>query len=379
MTRSLNTAVHGITGSFAALTLVAGAAPALAQDARADRVRTFHSYFPAAEQSSPDNEAEFAELDRRGEAAREKRADGDVHDEYDLTVEQRRELDRRGRDARARRNPEGIRGPDFNGEAYRRHAARLAYTADLRDLEERGYRERRRRPGRSEIHDEYDLTPGERLDLDRRGRVAQRHRRDSAMPAGVGAARLRGDVPAIATGARTGPAPRSARLRSSGAGGLAQAAARKAEIVDIASEAIGGHSTGIGEYAGDMTVGQLETFANGDDPILAVQDATTRLGQNLEGAANGVADSIRDPRRIPNNMANAATGAIEGGVGLIDQTARTGVRTVRDTGRFITDREYARRTTQRSVRAVGRTVENVGKSTCKGVATLLGMNSRKCR
>lgn len=308
-----------------------------------------------------------------------------------------RTLERRGNQARdQRRNAPRIASPDFNGSDYRRHIGDLAANSDLKELEQRGYDARRARPG-YQIRDEYDLTPNERRDLQQRGRQAQikRGRRNGFRPvtadiiagtryyqtqaeyrdngyAGAGRAPVRGQ------GAKN--MKRTNRVKNNPRTGYAATSWRnRISAADMGAEAFGGHGTGIGEYGVDMTLGQAQTFANGDDPVIAAGRATERFGQNLNGAAHGIGQSIRDPRRIPGNVDHAATGVVQTGLGAARYAGETAIKTTYDGMRFVSDPQYASRQVDHGAKQAVKTVGNIGKSTCKGFSTLLGLNKRKCR
>lgn len=364
--------------------------------------------------------SDLQELEQRGYDARRGRPGQQVDDVNDLTPTERQQLDRRGRNAQvARGAQQGYqnnghpsaqrsttrhqrgqantpRGTEFQGAAYREHAGRLAGTGNLQDLEQRGYDARRARPGH-QIRDEYDLTPNERRDLQQRGRQTQisRGQRNGFRPVASGAtsgtrqyqpqAGYRnngypgaGRAPVRGQGARN--MSRTSRIKNTAKTSFtATSLSNKVSAVDLGSEAFGGHSTGIGEYGVDMTFGQAQTFANGNDPVIAAGRATHRFGQNLHGAARGVGESIRDPRRIPGNVGRAATGVARTGVGAVQYVGETAIKTTRDGARFMTDPKYATKQVNYGAKQVGKTVNNISKSTCKGFSTLLGLNKKKCR
>ncbi|MEP0729793.1 MAG: hypothetical protein ABJP62_03715 [Parasphingorhabdus sp.] len=288
-----------------------------------------------------------------------------------------------------RRNIRRPSNPDFNGPVYRRHVGDLAANGGLSKLEQRGYDARRARPGH-QIGDEFDLTPNERRDLQQRGRQAQitRGRRNGFRPVieetAAGSrnhsthAQYRydgytgaGREPVRGQGARL--MRRANRSKGTAKSGYAATSLQnRISAVDMGAEAFGGHNAGIGEYGVAMTVGQAQVFANGDDPVVAAAGATERFGHNLYGAAHGVGQSIRDPRRIPGNVNRAAAGVAQTGTNAVRYVGETVIKSSQDGARFVSDPQYA--STQ-----VKKTVGNIGKSTCKGVSTLLGLNKRKCR
>lgn len=364
--------------------------------------------------------SDLQDLEQRGYDARRARPGQEVRNANDLTPRERQQLDRRGRNAQVDRGArQGYqnaghpsargntarhqrgqartpRGTNFQGAAYREHAGRLAGTGNLEQLEQRGYDARRARPGH-QIRDQYDYTPNERRELQQRGRQAQvtRGQRNGFRPVATGTpagtrhyqpqAGYRnngypgaGRAPARGQGARN--MSRTSRIKSAGRTGFtATSLSNKVSAVDLGTEAFGGHSTGIGEYGVDMTFGQAQTFANGNDPVIAAGRATERFGHNLYGAARGVGESIRDPRRIPGNAARAATGVVRTGVGAVQYVGEKTVKTTRDGARFMTDPNYAAKQVNYGAKQVGKTVNNIGKSTCKGFSTLLGLNKRKCK
>ncbi|MEP3224345.1 MAG: hypothetical protein ABJO01_00085 [Parasphingorhabdus sp.] len=363
--------------------------------------------------------ADLQSLEQRGYDARRARPRHQVRNEYDLTPRERRELQRRGRDAQVTRgtrpgyqadrtqyqHPHSAdtnnlrthamsrtpRNPDFKGAEYRRHAGRLAANADLQQLEQRGYDARRARPGH-QVRSEYDLTPNERRDLQQRGRQAQINRgaRHGYRP--VNSARsMRYQNPVTYgnhyPGAGRQPLrnpssrPHSASRAFSGPknGYSATSLSNKASAVDFGTEAFGGRSTGLGEYGLDMTYGQAKTFTNGGDPVIAADRATRNFGNNLVGAAHGVSQSIRDPRKIPRNMGRAVTGVANTGVSAAQYVGSTAIKTTRDGARFMTDPKYANKQVKYGAKKAAKTISNVGKSTCKGFSTLLGLNKKKCR
>lgn len=364
--------------------------------------------------------SDLQQLEQRGYDARRARPGQDVRTENDLTPDERRNLQRRGKNAQIVRgarpgfennrqnsghpgtqrinpNPQRgaaqlPRGGNFNGPEYRQHVGNMAANGNLQQLEQRGYDARRARPGH-QIGNEYDYTPNERRDLQQRGRQAQitRGNRQGFRPVasngsqyqsrpaargnhypGAGRQPARGQA---AQGYRSTSRARTA-VRS---GFTATSMSNKAAGVDFGTEAFGGRSTGIGEYGADMTVGQFGTFARGGDPVVAAGRATQRFGQNLNGAARGIGDSIRDPRRIPGNVSRAVTGVARAGVGAVDYVGRTAVKTTRDGARFMTDPRYADRQVRYGARKTAKTINNIGKSTCKGFSTLLGLNKKKCK
>lgn len=359
-------------------------------------------------------------LEQRGYDARRGRPGQQVDNVNDLTPTERQQLDRRGRNAQvargarqgyqnnghpsargtATRHQRGQahtpRGTNFQGAAYREHAGRLAGTGNLQQLEQRGYDARRARPGQ-QILDEYDLTPNERRDLQQRGRQAQvtRGQRNGFRPVATGTtigtqqyqprAGYRnngypgaGRAPVRGQGARN--MSRTSRIKTTTRTSFtATSLSNKVSAVDLGTEAFGGRSTGIGEYGVDMTFGQAQTFANGNDPVIAAGRATQRFGQNLYGAATGVGESIRDPRKIPGNVGRAATGVARTGVGAVQYVGKTAIKTTRDGARFMTDPKYATKQVNYGAKQVGKTVNNIGKSTCKGFSTLLGLNKKKCK
>jgi len=360
--------------------------------------------------------SDLQKLEQRGYDARRARPEQDVRNENDLTPNERRDLQRRGKNAQivrgtrpgfqnnghpATRAPDRSiqrgaaqlpRGGNFNGPEYRQHVGNLAANGNLQQLEQRGYDARRARSGHH-IRDEYDYTPGERRDLQQRGRQAQIARGNrqgfrpvasnassyQARPAargnhypGAGRQPVRGHAArGFRSTSRVGNAARS--------GFTATSVSNKVAGVDFGTEAFGGRSTGIGEYGADMTVGQFGTFARGNDPVVAAGRATQRFGQNLNGAARGIGESIRDPRRIPGNVSRAVTGTARAGLGAVDYVGRTAVKTTRDGARFMTDPKYANRQINYGARKTAKTVNNIGKSTCKGFSTLLGLNKKKCK
>lgn len=364
--------------------------------------------------------SDLQKLEQRGYDARRGRTGQRVNDVNDLTPTERQQLDRRGRNAQVARgarqgyqnngHPSAQRsttrhqrgqartphGSNFQGAAYREHAGRLAGTGNLQQLEQRGYDAHRARSGH-QMRDEYDLTPDERRDLQQRGRQAQvtRGQRNGFRPVTTGTtAGTRQYQPR--TGYRNNGYPGAGRapVRGQGArnmrmnsrikntprtGFTATSLSNKVSGVDLGTEAFGGHSTGIGEYGVDMTFGQAQTFANGNDPVIAAGGATERFGQNLYGAASGVGESIRDPRRIPGNVNRAATGIVRTGVGAVQYVGETAIKTTRDGARFMTDPKYATKQVNYGAKQVGKTVNNIGKSTCKGFSTLLGLNKKKCK
>ncbi|MEO9467539.1 hypothetical protein [Parasphingorhabdus sp.] len=356
--------------------------------------------------------SDLQELEQRGYDARRARPEQDIRTENDLTPAERRDLQRRGKNAqvargvrpgfqnsghpatqrtnrKVRRGAAQLpRGGNFNGPEYRQHVGNLAANGNLQQLEQRGYDARRARPGH-QIRDEFDYTPEERRNLQQRGRQAQvtRGNRQGFRPVagngpqyqsrsvargnhypGAGRQPVRGQA---ARGYRAGTAART--------GFTATSVHNKAAGVDFGTEAFGGRSSGIGEYGADMTVGQFGTFARGDDPVVAAGRATQRFGRNLNGAARGIGESIRDPRRIPGNVGRAVTGTARAGVSAVDYVGRTAVKTTRDGARFMTDPNYANRQINYGARKTAKTINNIGKSTCKGFSTLLGLNKKKCK
>ncbi len=364
--------------------------------------------------------SDLQDLEQRGYDARRARSGREVRDVNDLTPRERQQLDRRGRNAqvdrgarpgyqnvghpsargnvtRHRRGQASTsRGTDFRGPAYREHVGRLAGTGNLEQLEQRGYDARRARSGH-EIRDEYDYTPNERRELQQRGRQAQvtRGQRNGYRPVTTGtnsgarhyqrqAGNRHNGYPGAGRAPARGQGGRNMRQTSritstARTGFTATSLSNKVSAVDLGTEAFGGRSTGIGEYGVDMTFGQAQTFANGNDPVIAAGRATERFGHNLYGAARGVGDSIRDPRRIPGNAARAATGVVRTGVGAVQYVGEKTVKTTRDGARFMTDPNYAAKQVNYGAKQVGKTVNNIGKSTCKGFSTLLGLNKRKCK
>lgn len=364
--------------------------------------------------------SDLQELEQRGYDARRARPGQQIDDVNDLTPAERQQLDRRGRNAQVARGArQGYqnngypsaqrsttrhqrgqartpRGTDFQGAAYREHAGRLAGTGNLQELEQRGYDARRARPGQ-QIRDEFDLTPKERRDLQQRGRQAQvtRGQRNGFRPVVSGATSgTRQYHPPTGYSNNGYPGAGRAPVRGQGAQNMSRTSrikstartsftgtslSNKVSAVDLGTEAFGGRSTGIGEYGVDMTFGQAQTFANGNDPVIAAGRATQRFGQNLYGAANGVGESIRDPRRIPGNVGRAATGVARTGVGAVQYVGETAIKTTRDGARFMTDPKYATKQVNYGAKQVGKTVNNISKSTCKGFSTLLGLNKKKCR
>lgn len=360
--------------------------------------------------------SDLQQLEQRGYDARRARPEQDVRNENDLTPNERRDLQRRGKNAQvvrgagpgfqnsghpatrgadrsARRGAAQLpRGGNFNGPEYRQHVGNLAANGNLQQLEERGYGARRARSGH-QIRDEYDYTPNERRDLQQRGRQAQvtRGNRQGFRPVASNASSYqtrpaaRGNhYPGAGRQPVRGQAARSFRSTSRAAatarsGFTATSVSNKVAGVDFGTEAFGGRSTGIGEYGADMTVGQFGTFARGDDPVVAAGQATQRFGQNLNGAARGIGESIRDPRKIPGNVSRAVTGTARAGLGAVDYVGRTAVKTTRDGARFMTDPKYANRQINYGARKTAKTINNIGKSTCKGFSTLLGLNKKKCK
>ncbi|VAV99086.1 hypothetical protein MNBD_ALPHA04-516 [hydrothermal vent metagenome] len=360
--------------------------------------------------------SDVQELEQRGYDARRGRSGQQVDDVNDLTPTERQQLDRRGRDVQVIRGTRSgyhpsaqlsntrhqrgqartPRGTNFQGAAYREHAGRLAGTGNLQELEQRGYDARRARPGH-QIRDEYDLTPNERRDLQQRGRQTQinRGQRNGFRPVSSGATSATrqyqpragyrnngypgaGRAPVRGQGARNMSS--TSRIKNTATTGYtATSLSNKVSAVDMGTEAFGGHSTGIGEYGVDMTFGQAQTFANGNDPIIAAGRATQRFGQNLHDAARGVGESIRDPRKIPGNVSRAATGVARTGVGAVQYVGKTAIKTTRDGARFISDPKYASRQINYGAKQVRKTVNNIGKSTCKGFSTLLGISKKKCK
>ena len=360
--------------------------------------------------------SDLQQLEQRGYDARRARPGQDVRNENDLTPIERRDLQRRGKNAQivrgarlgyqnsghpATRGSDRTiqrgaaqlpRGGNFNGPEYHQHVGNLAGNGNLQQLEKRGYDARRARPGH-QIRDEYDYTSRERRDLQQRGRGAQitRGNRQGFRPVasngpqyqtrptargnhypGAGRQPVRGHAArSFRSTSRAGNAARS--------GFTATSVSNKVAGVDFGTEAFGGRSTGIGEYGADMTVGQFGTFARGDDPVVATGRATQRFGQNLNGAARGIGDTIRDPRRIPGNVGRAVTGTARAGLGAVDYVGRTAVKTTRDGARFMTDPRYANRQINYGARKTAKTINNIGKSTCKGFSTLLGLNKKKCK
>lgn len=363
---------------------------------------------------------DLPEIEQRGYDARRARKGQQVNNVNDLTPVERQQLDRRGRNAQVahgvrpgyqntghptaqrstnrhqRGHAHTPRGTNFQGAAYREHTGRLAGTGNLQQLEQRGYDARRARPGH-QIRDEYDLTPNERRDLQQRGRQTQvtRGKRNGFRPVTSGATSDYGDYQRQARYGNNGyPGAGRAPVRGQGAqnmsrvsrikgtartGFTATSISNRVSAVDMGTEAFGGHSTGIGEYGVDMTIGQVQTFANGDDPVMAAGRATERFGQNLYGAAHGVGDSIRDPRKIPGNVVRAGTGVVRTGVGAVQYVGEKTIKTTRDGARFMTDPKYATKQVNYGAKQVGKTVSNIGKSTCKGFSTLLGLNKKKCK
>lgn len=360
--------------------------------------------------------SDLQELEQRGYDARRARPGQDIRNENDLTPAERRNLQRRGKNAQVahgvrpgfqnsghpatrgtnnnvRRGAAQLpRRGNFNGPEYRQHVGNMAANGNLQQLEQRGYDARRARPGH-QIRDEYDYSPNERRDLQQRGRQAQitRGNRQGFRPVASNSGQYQtrraargnhypgaGRQPVRGQAAR-GYRPASRAGTAARSGFTATSVYNKAAGVDFGTEAFGGRSTGIGEYGADMTVGQFGTFANGDDPVVAAGRATQRFGQNLNGAARGIGESIRDPRRIPGNVGRAVTGTARAGVGAVEYVGRTAVKTTRDGARFMTDPKYANRQINYGARKTAKTINNIGKSTCKGFSTLLGLNKKKCK
>ncbi|MEL7199601.1 MAG: hypothetical protein AAGL10_14920 [Pseudomonadota bacterium] len=316
---------------------------------------------PAA--ANPSFESFFDRLEEAGERAQQARgvrsraSDADYND-----------LDRRGRAAQqARQN-------SFEGQRYRSHAVRLGTDPNWRAVEQRGINAQRSRPNHL-INGIDDLTPQERLRLDRQGRAAQRAR-GARLPTTPhrGVAVRQGYPGAIAANARRGgvrPTTRSTG-RFRGAGTAAQAALR----ADLVAEAVGGRDIGVGTYASDMTLGQAQTFARGGDPVRAAHRATGRLGRNFIGGVRGVGETVRDPRKLPGNVARAGVNTVRGVGETVIWAGRGTARTARDAARMTHDPRFAKR----QVRKAGRTITNVGKSVCKAASYItLGLKKKHCK
>lgn len=330
--------------------------------------------------------SDLQKLEQRGYDARRARPGQNVRTEIDLTPNERRDLQRRGKNAQIARGTRPgfqnsghpvMRAPDrgiqrgaaqlpragnFNGPEYRRHVGNLTANGNLQQLEQRGHQAQITRGNRQ----------GFRPVASNSGPYQMRSAARGNHYPGAGRQPVRGHAARdFRSTSRAGNAARS--------GFTATSMSNKVAGVDFGTEAFGVRSTGIGEYGADMTVGQFGTFTRGDDPLVAAGQATQRFGQNLNGATRGIGESIRDPRRIPGNVSRAVTGTARAGLGAVDYVGRTAVKTTRDGARFMTDPKYANRQINYGARKTAKTINNIGKSTCKGFSTLLGLNKKKCK
>ncbi|MEQ5787568.1 hypothetical protein J3454_06645 [Erythrobacter sp. NFXS35] len=242
--------------------------------------------------------------------------------------------------------------------AYRSHAVRIGTDPNWQEVERRGVNARRARPNQIIARIE-DLAVEERYRLDRQGRAAQRAR-GTRLPTS----------PTTARYARTASAaPRFER------GSAAARGAQNVAKADLAVEAFGGQSTGVGEYAFDMTVGQAAVLARGGDPIEAAGQATRRFGDNFANGMTGVAETIRDPRRLPGNAARAAVGTARGVGETVLWAGETTARTTRDAARVTYDPRFASKQLKKAAKTAGK----AGKSACKVARHALpGLGSALC-
>ena len=286
---------------------------------------------------------------------------GDPDFGFDWTPEDQLVLERQGNAAIEARRP---------GEPYRRHVRDIAMAGDVKPLEDRGYDAREKRPG-IENYDEYGMRPEKRLEMQKRGKMAQIRRGarpDFRTPDA--------DVPGT---------PRSygyAKGFNKAAGTAVRVGSKAANAVgyaDVFSEAVGGHDLGINEVIVDNTFGQAGTFARGEDPIEHMEQSGQRFVDNLEEAGNGLAQSARDPSRIPKNMEKMANNTVDSAVGTY-QAGQDATRSVLiEIERRHNDQAYAKRQDKKALTTAGTVVKNFGKSACKGAARINGFSKKKCK
>lgn len=302
-----------------------------------------------------------------------------------------------------------------NSAAYRDHVATVTADENWYEVERRGYQAQRSRPN-FEVRKLDDLTVYEQRDLDRSGRAAQRkrgqrlptqpatkqpvvtqrppkQRASSPMRKAAAPSYTRTAAPA------RGPAhfnqyPGTDRLQAGmtnrgkppptgfhpsnrhAAGYKAFNTLNKASNLDLGAQMLGGRDVGATRFASDITVGQFSNALNGGDPIASAGYSARRFGRNMQAGLTGIGQSIRDPRRIPANIGRAVEGTGRAAIDTTRFVGETAVKTVRDSGRMVTDPHFAKK----QVRKAGKAVNNVGKSVCKGASYFIpGLSKKTCK
>ncbi len=327
-------------------------------------------------------------------------------------------------------NAPQLEAPAQNSAAYRDHVATVTADENWYEVERRGYQAQRGRPN-FEVRKLDDLTVYEQRDLDRSGRIAQR-KRGKRLPTQLAAkqplvtqrmgtqrtatqrtatqrtAKQRASSPMRKAAAQSytrtaaparGPAhfnqyPGTARLQAGmtnrgkpppagfhpskrhAAGYKAFNTLSKASNLDLGAQMFGGRDVGATRFASDMTVGQFSNALSGGDPIASAGHSARRFGRNMQAGLTGIGQSIRDPRRIPGNIGRAVEGTGRAAVDTTRFVGETAVKTLRDSGRIVTDPRFAKK----QVRKAGKAVSNVGKSVCKGASYLIpGLSKKTCK